>query len=87
MASGTHSSPLPHHDPALELAALRAKCTRLQTERDKFKEALWTLRGNFSALQTHAETLELENGDLKDVLSMRGEPWGGNVSTLWRSSL
>lgn len=82
MASASTFSPSPHPDPSLELAALRAKCNRLQTERDKFKEALWTLRGNFSALQTHAETLELENGDLKDVLSMRGEIWGRHVSRL-----
>lgn len=79
MAQVNHLSPGPHHDPALELTALRAKCARLQTERDKFKEALWSLRGNFSALQTHAEALELENGELKDMLSMRGNFWGTAV--------
>lgn len=85
MAHVTHPLPGPQHDPAIELAALRAKCSRVQTERDRFKEALWTLRGHFSALQTHAEALELENGELRDMLSMRGFNWGVEVGNTFMS--
>lgn len=53
----------------LEIQALRARCSRLQTERDKFRDALWNIRAEFSALQTHAEGLELENAELREGLS------------------
>ncbi|KAF5317329.1 hypothetical protein D9611_003578 [Ephemerocybe angulata] len=62
------------HDLGSELEALRSRCTRLQAERDRFKDALWALRTNFSALQTHSESLELENAELKDTLALMGGP-------------
>ncbi|KAF6746741.1 hypothetical protein DFP72DRAFT_620406 [Ephemerocybe angulata] len=62
------------HDIGPELEALRSRCTRLQAERDKFKDALWALRTNFSALQTHSESLELENAEFKDTLALMGGP-------------
>ncbi|KIJ94822.1 hypothetical protein K443DRAFT_109770 [Laccaria amethystina LaAM-08-1] len=45
------------------------KCERVEKERDKFRDALWALREEFTALQMRSEKMECENAELKEAIS------------------
>ena len=56
-------------DPIDDLTRLQIKCERVEKERDKFRDALWALREEFTALQMRSEKIESENAELKEAVS------------------
>ena len=56
-------------DPIDDLTRLQIKCERVEKERDKFRDALWALREEFTALQMRSEKIECENAELKEAVS------------------
>lgn len=56
-------------DPIDDLTRLQVKCERVEKERDKFRDALWALREEFTALQMRSEKIECEIAELKETVS------------------
>jgi predicted nucleic acid-binding Zn-ribbon protein len=56
-------------EPIDDRTRLQIKCERVEKERDKFRDALWALREEFTALQMRSEKMECENAELKEAIS------------------
>ena len=76
VSSLDHPPTEPQNDVSLmDAPALRARCNRLHNGRHGTRDALWALRASFTVLQTHAESIELQNAELREAIFMVAENW------------